>query len=373
MAMASEELRKRIGKEGEAWEIHSSLFPVVQRVLNPPFINPHLPKMYRIYRELVPLLKKDEIPGLVQLEVTDYAKRPKLEKLLKAKPLTSPVPFNEVESAIRGQDWEKTTVLMASFSAQKGAVELARRLLLLGSGYLDHSLGHSFSCTAFILLEMIERVDQDPWPALTTLGHYFCKGRFHITPTLRKSKVPPSDETLNHHLLRATSGRGIVNLHHTITLYAMERVRQFFSKEEYEHLIGAWIEFMGDKRAEQITLDSSAVEGPADYTKFYETFSRLKAKSVLASVGAMIVSEQGRRQLGRFLIKALCDQYQGNYNPHYLTGLGSTLWVIDQYWNHAPIAINALFQYIDFFFDGIKSKGSITGLLKKKATAIYQI
>jgi len=162
---------------------------------------------------------------------------------------------------------------------------------------------------------------------------------------------------VDHHLLRATSGRGIVNLHHTITLYAIERVRQFFSKEEYEHLTGAWIEFMGDKRAEQIALDSSAVEGPANYTRFYETFSRLKAKSVLASVGAMIVSEQGRRQLGRFLIKALCDQYQGNYNPHYLTGLGSALWVMDQYWNHAPIAINALFQYIDFFFDGIKSKG----------------
>ncbi len=167
----------------------------------------------------------------------------------------------------------------------------------------------------------------------------------------------PSDEALNHHLLRATSGRGIVNLHHTITLYAIERVHQFFSKEEYEHLTGAWIEFMGDKKAEQIALDSSAVEGPADYTRFYESFSRLKAKSVLASVAAMIVSEQGRRQLGRFLIKALCDQYQGNYNPHYLTGLGSTLWVVDRYWNQAPIAINALFQYIDFLFDGLQSKG----------------
>ncbi len=357
VAMASEELRKRIGKGGEAWEIHSSLFPAVQRVLNPPFINPHLPKMYRIYRELMPYLKKDEIPGLVQLEVTEYAKRPKLKKLPKGKLLTSPVSFNEVESAIRDENWEKTTVLMATFSAQEGAVGLARRLLLLGSGYLDHSLGHSVSCTSFILLEMIERMDQDPWPALATLAHYFCKGRFHVTPTLQKPMESPSDEALDHHVLRATSGRGIVNLHHTITLYAIERVHQFFSKEEYEHLTGAWIEFMGDKKAEQIALDSSAVEGPADYTRFYESFSRLEAKSVLASVAAMIVSEQGRRQLGRFLIKALCDQYQGNYNPHYLTGLGSTLWVVDRYWNQAPIAINALFQYIDFLFDGLQSKG----------------
>jgi hypothetical protein len=93
-----------------------------------------------------------------------------------------------------------------------------------------------------------------------------------------------------------------------------------------------------------------------DYTRFYETFSRLEAKSVVELVAGMIVSPQGRLQLGRFLIKGLCDQYQGNYNPHYLTGLGSALWVVDRYWNQAPIAINALLQYIDFFFDGIKSK-----------------
>jgi hypothetical protein len=69
----------------------------------------------------------------------------------------------------------------------------------------------------------------------------------------------------------------------------------------------------------------------------------------------MFVSEHGRQQLGRFLIKGVCDKYQGNYNPHYLTGLGSALWVIDQYWNQPPIATNALYQYLDFFFSGLRS------------------
>ena len=101
VAKASEQLREKISKGAEAWEIHLSLYPLVQRVLNPPFINPHLPKMYRIYRELMPYLKKDEIPALVHLEVTEYAKRPKLEKLPKADKMTSTVSFNEVESAIR--------------------------------------------------------------------------------------------------------------------------------------------------------------------------------------------------------------------------------------------------------------------------------
>ena len=326
---------------------------VVQRVLNPPFINPHLPKMYRIYRELVPYLRKNEVSALIHLEVAEYARRPKLKELPRAKVLKSSVSFHDIEHAIGNQDWEKAAVLMATFYAQEGGTELARRLLLLGSGYLDSSLGHSISCTAFILLEMLERTDQDSWLALATLADYFCKGRFHTTPVLRKSTAFPSHKARYHHLLRATSGSGIVNLHHTITLYAVERVRQLFSKEEYNHMANACIAFMEDKE-EQITLDSPSSELPASYDQFYEIFSRLDAKSTLAIAPGMIASPEGRRRLGRFLIKGLCDQYQGNYDPHYLTGLGSTLWVVDRFWNQEGVVLNALFQYLSYFFDGIK-------------------
>jgi hypothetical protein len=356
VAGVSDMVRERMRKNSDVWEIHLSLFPVAQRVLNPPFINPHLPKMYRICKEFVPYLQKDEIRALVLLEAVEYSRRPKLGKLPKQDLLSSPVSFSDVESAIREQDVEKTAVLMASFYAQQGGVELARRLLLLGSGYLDDSLGHSVSCTAFILLEMLERKDQDPWPALATLSHYFCKGQFHTTPTSGKPMPFPPDETLNHHLLRATSGRGILNLHHTITRYAVERVRQFFSKEEYGYMILAWIAFMEDKEAKQVTIHGPEIKPAPDYERFYETFSKREAKSVVASLKGMMSTEQGRRQLGRFLVRGVCDQYQGNYNPHYLTGLGSALWVVDQYWNQSPIAINALFQYIDFFFAGLKSE-----------------
>jgi hypothetical protein len=351
---ASTQFKKKLEKGVEAWDIHLSLFPAAQRVLNPPFINPHLPKMYRIYRDFIPYIMKEDIPPLVQLEITEYAKRPKLEKLPKGTLLTSSVSFGEVESVIRKQDLEKTATLMATFYSQKGGTEFSRRLLLLGSGFLDDSLGHSISCTAFILLEMIERVEQDPWPAMTTLADYFCKGRFHTTPGLQKPDPFPSGEAIKHHLPRAVSGRGIVNLHHTITLYAIERIRQFFSQEEYDHLIQAWIAFMGDKKADQV-LDHPRTDPPKDYKQFFEAFSKLDARSTVALLRGLIVSGEGRRQLGRFLIRGVTDLYQGNYNPHYLTGLGSVLWVVEKYWNQTPVVVNALFQYLDFFFKGIKS------------------
>ncbi len=354
-ARASSQLKEILEKGVDVWEIHLSLFPAVQRVLNPPFINPHLPKMYRIHRDFIPYLAKEDIPPLVHLEVMEYAKRPKLEKLPKGKPLTSPVSFEDVESAIHKRDMEKTALLMTTFSSQKGGKELARRLLLLGSGYLDDSLGHSISCTAPILLEMIERQDQDPWPVLATLADYFCKGSFHTTPGLRKLTPFASEDAIKHHLVRATSGTGIVNLHHTITVYTMERVRHFFNKEEYDHLVAAWTAFMGKKRGEEFKWDLPDVKPADNYPKFYESFSRLETKPVIALVKGMISSEQGRRQAGRFLIKGVGDLYQGNYNPHYVTGLGSALWVVEKYWNQNSIVLNALFQFLDFFFKGIKS------------------
>ena len=345
----SELIKNEMIKKGRAWEVHLSLFPLVQRVLNPPFINPHLPKMYRINREFVPYLVEEEIPALVKLEINEYTRRAKLEKIPKPPSLTSSVSFEDIETAIRDGEREKAAALLNAFLEQKGGPELARKLLLLGSGYLDDSLGHTVSCTAFILLEIMERSDQDPWPALATLADYFCKGRFHTTPALRGTGAILPEETLNHHLLRATSGFGIVNLHHTITRYSVERVRHLLSEKEYSHMVACWIEFMGTKRAEPPSLVSTG-EVAGDYNHFYEYFSNREEKPVLASLAGMISSEESRRQLGRYLVKGVCDLYQGNYDPHYMTGLGSLLWVVNHYWNQPPIALNALRQYVNYFF-----------------------
>ena len=346
---------KELYDEGhDAWEIHLLLFPTVQRVLNPPFINPHLPKMYAVNRELKSYLQKGDIPSLVRLEVMEYTRRSKLEKLKKPDLLKHAVSFSEIESAIREQDMEKTAILMATFHAQSGEEELSRRLLLLGSGYLSNSLGHSISCTAFILQEMWVRKKEDLWPVFTTLADYFCKGKFQHTP------VPEtSDDTITHDpvprlLLQTTKGGGIVNLHHTITLYAMERVRHFFDEQKYGHMLRALVSFIGEKDVMQPEINFPGATHPEDYSSFYETYSELDARTLTAVAKGMITSSQGRRRLGRFLIKSLCEAYQGDYDPHYVTGLGSALWAVNRYWNKDSMAVNALYQYLDYLFDGLR-------------------
>jgi hypothetical protein len=339
----------------DPWEIHLSLFPTVQGVTNPPFINPHLPKMYGINRELMPYLSKGGTRAFLSLEIREYARRPKMEKIARAKLLPPQVRFKDIETAIGASDPEKTATLMATFLNQEAGVEFARRLLLLGSGYLNNSLGHSVSCTALILSEMLERRDVDPWPALSALAFYFCKGGFSTTPPPKKSNPFSEKQGSNHQMLRATSGRGFVPLHHTITRYAIERTRRFFDEEDYMHMVNAWIDFLGEDGEERVSLEGAASEPAKEYDQFYKRFSALKAKPVVASLSGMIGSQEGRQKIKRFLVQGVCDKYQGAYDPHYLTGLGSALWVLDQYWQDVALVTNSLVQYLDFFFNGIKN------------------
>ena len=102
-----------------------------------------------------------------------------------------------------------------------------------------------------------------------------------------------------------------------------------------------------------------------DYTHFYQHFSKREEKPVLASLAKMIPSEEGRRRLGRYLIKGICDLYPGNYDPHYLTGLGSALWVVNHYRNQHSIAINALAQCVNYFFSHM-----IDGLIKSQKQSL---
>jgi len=354
-AGAEKLLAGSVGRGMDPWQIHLSLFPVAQRVLNPPFINPHLPKMYAIYRELVAHLEKDRIPSFVSLEIREYARRAKMEKIPRAHFSGSAVSFTEIESAIRENDTAKTAALMSAFCDQKGRTEFARRLLLLGSGYLKVSLGHSLSCTAFILLEMFDRRDQYPWQALCALANYFCQGRFQSTPAIESSPPFSSEANLEFHLSRASSGGGFTNLHHTITGYAVARVREFFTPAEENHLWRAWIDFLGNKQEEKVTLEDGEPGDSEDYDRFCAAFSAGKAKSLAASFQHKIGTEEGRRRIGRFLIQGLCDQYKGDYDPHFITGLGSCLWVLGRTWSNQPLATQALIQYLDFYFSNRKS------------------
>ena len=337
----------------DPWEVHLSLFPIVQGVLNPPFINPHLPKAYGIVRELSGYLEPGDLAALVGLEIQEYTRRPKLEIPPIPGTPKSPLSIEDIQEAIREKDRLTAAHLMRGYYFQKGGSELSRSLLLLGSGYLDQTLGHSISCTAFILREMLQREGQDPWPVLFALAHYFCEGGFDAFPREDPSTCAVSEDEAVDYMLKATTGRGIVNLHHTITFYALARVGSMFSKEERTDLLCAVVRFMKDKEAKPIAPPDPGQAAPRDYTLFYSVFSQRDPKSAFSALARMPRTGQGRQKVGRFLIRGVCDLYQGNYDPHFITGLGALLWVLQQYPDQEELSQKAIFQYLDYFLGNL--------------------
>lgn len=350
---AEASLSRAFAAGAKALNIRDSLFPVVQRVLNKPFINPHLPKMYAINRYLLSYLDKEDIPDLVRLEVNEYARRAKLDEIAKPASLPAAGSFADIEEKIGCKDVRATASAMASFLDAEGPEKLSKRLLMLGSGYLDNSLGHSVSCTAFILLEMVERKDHDPWPVLVLLADYFCKGGFRKTPELKDTALNAYEDAYLDKVKRAVSGTGIVALHHTITLFAVEQSRQFFNNQEYEHMLTTWKDFLGSKPENLRAMGVAPGVRPEDYDGFFKGFAQIKTAPVVGAAMALASTAAGRRQLGRFLIKGVCQLYDGDYDPHFLTGLGAVLWVAERFSDQPAIIETALYQYVDYFFHGL--------------------
>ena len=338
----------------DPWAIHEALFPVVQSVLNPPFINPHLPKMYAINRELVRYMEQEDIATLVRVEVEEYARREKLGAI--ARPSLFPVVdnFTGVEKAIATGEVETTAATLASFLARAGPLPLARHLLTLGSGYLNRSLGHSISCTAFMLMEMDVRREEDPWPVLVSLAKYFCKGNFSKKPALHYSAISDYPEVYLLDLKRAVSGRGIGPLHHTITLYAIERGRHFLDHPEYDHALTMWNKMLGDKAEDLLPVNQVASLPLPDYSTFYQKFSESDPIQIVDLAQKSLDSKDERNRLAHYLIKAVLQSYNGYYNPHYLTGLGAALWVMDRFHEHPDVVLTCLHQYLDFFYTGVE-------------------
>jgi hypothetical protein len=161
---------------------------------------------------------------------------------------------------------------------------------------------------------------------------------------------------MENHLLRAASGRGIVNLHHTITIYAIERERRFLSDEEHSHLVRSWISFMGEKEAERIPEGDTLTGTLLGYPMFFALLASLDTRATLSGLCTLVDSGMGRSRIARYLIKAVCDLYQGSYNPHYMTGLGSALWVLDRFIGRRRIVANALYQYLDYLFTDVEPR-----------------
>lgn len=323
-------------------EIREGFYTAAQMALNPPFINPHLPKMYNILRELYPYLGMEDQKALLRLEVSEYAQRTKLPPIPRSHEVAK-YSDAELEEAIEEKDGAKAAAALSALQLSGGNAALSERLLRLGGGYLDHSLGHSVSCTSFILREIARHSATDSWPSISVLADYYCKGGY---ASHEENVLDASSTDVDANILRAVSGTGIGSLHDAITIYSIERARSLVGEETVNHLIGSWVEYLGGK--EDAPYKADAIHEAPSYQKMRELIRDRRIDDTVAVSLALLGGRDGVKTLGAYLLKSLCEGYKGKYDPHYFTGLGSLLWVLDRFAVRRDVQATALYQYIDF-------------------------
>jgi len=70
----------------------------------------------------------------------------------------------------------------------------------------------------------------------------------------------------------------------------------------------------------------------------------------------MVESREDRSRLCAFLVSGVCELYQGEYDPHYLTGLAAVFWVIETFYDDAALVRNGLYQYLGFLLRNLSLK-----------------
>jgi hypothetical protein len=257
----------------------------------------------------------------------------------------------ELLKAIQASDTDKVANILSAINLFKGAPQLTSTLLKLGSGYMDKTLGHSISCTAFILLDYAKRAEAELWPAYTGLANYYCGGHFNKFPEVQLKNT--SISSIEENILRAVSGTGIMNLHDTITLYSIERCKPLINDDDYHHLLGSWVEYLEDKEPEPYKISSNPKEVIDSYDSFLKLCKDKKTDQIIEASMDLIKTSDGKRGWGRFMLKALCELYDGRYDPHYLTGLGSLIWVMNRFQNDLKVVSTAMNQYLEFYFSRV--------------------
>ena len=349
VAGSLETLDRRLESEPPL-RLHEEIYPVAQAALNPPFINPHMPKMHRICGGFYHSLGVEDAGRLIHVEVNEYARRPKMAVV--RRPRRSLRKAGGLTEAIRGGDVEGTAAAMDAINRLEGSDALAAMLLRLGGGYLGKSLGHSVSCTSFILQELRDRGPDGCWPSLSVLAKYFCEGGYAEED--ETSPVSNRGKAVEGNILRAVSGTGIASLHDNLTIYAVEKIRPHIDDATYSRVVSSWIGYLGDKGDEPFRLTQGVGGSMLGFEEFERLLQAGEVEKLVQRASPMLASEDGPDIIGVYTLRVVVRNMGGRVDPHVLTGLGSLLWVIGRGWDSPEVKPTALYQYLNYSFGSIK-------------------
>lgn len=235
---------------------------------------------------------------------------------------------------------------------------LFQTLLLSGSAFISDTLGHSLSC----FFPVVEDLMAANHPHATTglLSYLMYLVRYGISDDLvqkiaQKSEKPQDYVTL---LKRCASGSGIVNIHHTITLYIFTAWEEAKFNAERQVPYSLLLEWLDEKKVDQererrVGPSLHADDLPHTYQEFAELFSFEHLDHTIATIFMLLEIFPQRTVDWLFRIYASYYTPQ-NWNPHYYTSLYAALCLFLGEKIHDEIACRmAIDQAVRYFAEGI--------------------
>ncbi|MCF8000409.1 MAG: hypothetical protein K9K76_00930 [Halanaerobiales bacterium] len=203
---------------------------------------------------------------------------------------------------------------------------LRNNLLSLGTESLSESLGHSFTCFYPVMRDLMVANSRHDTNALFSYILYL--SRFDYDEEVHIQYDKDSFKNISHLIEVCSSGEGIVNLHHmiTLTMYLLWEKDEINGDYIPYHNFNNWIgnKNVDEKQREKIVnMKTGGVHLPKNYHDFENIFSLNDLDNSLP-VYFKLLDEDYKKAVD-WMFRLYTTYYNPNWDPHYFTSLYSAL------------------------------------------------
>jgi hypothetical protein len=201
---------------------------------------------------------------------------------------------------------------------------LARALLLRGSRNIPDTLGHSVSCFYPIVEDLVLKNHPLRATAIFTYIMYLARFSGDEGRVSRGREEPYTELNLNNLLRLASSGNGIVNLHHTITFYIVSSWDAASCRpgdRSMMWVLADWLrgEAVDKERENSVCSYRRMSTLPDTYRSFNNAFHINELNEAMPVLIGLL--ERQRDRAIDWIFRYYASRCNGLWNPHYFTGL----------------------------------------------------
>lgn len=233
---------------------------------------------------------------------------------------------------------------------------MIQALLMHGAHAVPETLGHSFSCFLQVMEDIVRTGHSAQASALLSYVMYLCRFSYpdDLLQAEEEAEKIPAD--FSRFIMYCASGDGIVNLHHTITLYLFMQWEKAEFNEETVVPYGILADWAGEKafdtdRKDRVSPPAPPRIDPADtYTEFEQEFSFDDLERSMLYLFANLEAQPDKA--ADFIFRLYTSRYGSlsGWDPHYITGLYSALGLFLNHETGDPAAPRmALDQAVRYF------------------------